>query len=112
MSRVFANPGKSSHFPDLARKSPAIWIQDELCRRVEISCSSIVTEPLPAVENIVFGSARERLEVRKPAQPFAIIRENRRHLGLLKHELGHENAIRIASMAPGKITTVLLVPLQ
>ena len=112
MGGIFADAGKSSHFTDLARKSPTMWIQDELCRRVEISCSGVITEPLPAVENIIFGCARECLEVRKPAQPFSIIRENRRHLGLLKHELGDENAVWIASMAPRKVTTVTLVPSQ
>jgi hypothetical protein len=43
---------------------------------------------LPAVENVVLRSARDRSKVRKSAKPFIIIRDHRGDLGLLKHELG------------------------
>ena len=41
-----------------------------------------------------------------------IIRYDRGDLGLLEHEFGDEDCVRIASPAPGKIAAVAAVPAQ
>jgi hypothetical protein len=62
------------------------------------------------VENFLFGSRCQGGEIREAAHPSIIIRNDSGDLGLLQHELGNEDRVRIAGAAPGKIAAVLAIP--
>jgi hypothetical protein len=44
------------------------------------------------------------------AEPLIIIRDNGGNLGLLEHELGDEDGVGIASLAPGEGAPVTAIP--
>ncbi len=50
--------------------------------------------------------------MREAAEPLIIIRDNGGNLGLLEHELGDEDGVGIASLAPGEGATVPMVPIR
>jgi len=73
---------------DIAGKDPPVSILHNLRGGMKIPGAVVIAKALPAVENVVLRSARDRSKVRKSAKPFIIIRDHRGDLGLLKHELG------------------------
>ncbi len=77
---------------------------------VEISRARVIAEALPRVEDVVFRGRRECSEIGEAAEPLTIIRENGGDLGLLEHELGYENRVRVAGASPGKIAAVFAEP--
>jgi len=77
---------------------------------VEISRTSIVTEALPREKHVVFRCARQGGEIRKPPEPLVIIRDYGGDLGLLEHNLGDEDCVRIACATPGEIPAVAMIP--
>src|SRR3954463_6054707 len=78
--------------------------------RVEIACAGVVAESLPGMEDVVFRRDGEGGEIREAPEPLIIIRDHRRDLGLLEHELGNKDGVRIGGAAPGKIAAVFAVP--
>lgn len=110
MGGVLANPRKILHFADLPWKSTAMAIDDDFRGGVEISGASVVAEALPGVEHIVLRRARQGRKTREPAQPLFIIGEHGSDLGLLKHQFGNEDGVRIAGPPPRKVAAVLGAP--
>ena len=98
--RIAANARQFANRCDIAGKAPSVSILHNLGGGMKIPGAVVVAEALPGVENIVLRSARDRSEVRKSAKPFIIIRDHGGDLGLLKHELGDEDRVRIAGFAP------------
>jgi hypothetical protein len=101
-----------SYLIDLPRELPIVSIHNGFGCRVEISRASVIAEALPRAEHLIYRSARQRVEIGKPAQPLVIVRYDCGDLGLLEHELGDENCVRIADPAPRKITSMPSVPVQ
>ena len=85
-------------------------IPHDFCGREEIARARVVAQSLPGVQDVVFRCSRERGEIRESAKPLIIIRSNGRDLGLLEHQLGDENGVRIARAAPGKIAATATIP--
>src|SRR5262249_18698198 len=110
MRGVFPDSGKLSHSLDFPREISAKSINKRFCCGMKIPGTSVITEALPRAKHLVFRSARQRSEIRKPAQPLVIIRDDGGDLRLLEHELGHKDRVRIASPAPGKIATMSVIP--
>ena len=109
---VFTDSRKLLHLLNRTRKAAATSVHDSRRGDVKISCASIVTKPLPGSKHVGVTTASECREVRKPAKPLIVIRDYSRDLGLLKHELRDNNAIRVASAAPGQVTTVAAIPVE
>ena len=84
--------------------------RDRDSRRPQISGARIIAEALPGMENIILGGGGQDSDGRKAPQPFIIIWNDSRNLGLLEHEFGDENCVGIGGSAPGKITLVPAVP--
>ncbi len=112
MGGVLANSGKISHFADLPWKSTTMAIDDDFRGGVEISGASVVAEALPGVKHIVLRRLGQSSKTREPAQPLFIIWEDGRDLGLLKHQFGNENGVRITGSPPRKVAAVLAIPGQ
>src|SRR5256885_2849722 len=79
-------------------------------RRAQISRARIVAEPLPRAENLTLRGRGKSNCVGEAAEPFIIIWNDGGDLGLLKHELGDEDRVRIGGAAPGKIAAVFAIP--
>jgi len=108
--RITANSGKLLNRSRVSRKSAAVFFEDGDGGRPEIAGARVVTEPLPGVKNVMFRGGGERGKIREPDEPFIIIREDGRDLGLLEHELGDENRVGIGGAAPGKIAAAFAIP--
>src|SRR5262249_13691602 len=101
MSGVFPDAGKLPHLLNFPREISAKSINERFCSGMEIPRASVITEALPRAKHLIFGSARHRTEIGKPPQPPVIVRDNAGDLGLLEHELGHKDCVRVASAPPG-----------
>ena len=77
---------------------------------MKISRSRIITEAFPGVQNLRFSRRGKRADGGKPAQPSIIVRDDGSSLGLLEHDFGNENGVRIAGLAPGEIAFAFVEP--
>src|SRR5205085_2181626 len=109
---VFSNSWQHAHFIDRCWETAAMSAFHEPCCRLKIPGARVIAESLPRVQHLRLRCACQRGKVRKSPQPIGIIGQHRYYLRLLKHELGNENAVRIASMPPRKITAVTAIPFQ
>lgn len=100
----------AGQFANRIQKTAAMFLRDDDRRRPQISRARIIAEALPRMKDVIFGSRRESRDSGKPPEPFIIIRDHAGNLGLLKHDLGDENGVRIAGATPGKIPSVFSVP--
>lgn len=85
-------------------------LADRDSRGPEISGPRIITEPLPGMENVGLGCVGENSDAGETPEPFIVIRNDGRDLGLLKHELGNEDRVGICRTSPGQIAAVYPVP--
>jgi hypothetical protein len=77
---------------------------------MEISCSGIVAKILPDFQDLIgprFGKGPHRWEFREKAE---IVGDDRLHLGLLKHDLGNPDEVRVAGMSPRQIPGMTGIP--
>lgn len=99
--RIAANARQIANGRDIGGKDFPVSILHDLGGGMKVPGAVVIAEALPSVENIVLRSARDRSEIMESAEPFIIIGDHGGDLGLLKHELGDENRVRIAGFAPG-----------
>jgi len=81
-------------------------------RRAQISRARIIAESLPGMKDVILRSRGKSSDGGKPPQPFIIIRNHSDDLGLLKHDLGYEDGVRIGGATPREIAAVFSVPGQ
>jgi len=77
---------------------------------VKISRSRIITEAFPGVQNLRISRRSKRANGGKPAQPSIIVSNDSSGLGLLEHDFGNEDGVRIAGLAPGEIAFAFMEP--
>lgn len=85
-------------------------LQHRDCGGLEITRASVITETLPREKDVALGSAGEGVEIGEPAQPLIIIGDYGGDLGLLEHDLGDKNCVRVQCSAPGEIPSVTREP--
>ena len=72
----------------------------------------MLAEPLPSADYIGRRDGGERLRGRPASEPVEVVRNDALDLGLLEHDLAHEDRIRVARVPPGEISTSLREPLE
>ena len=77
---------------------------------MKISCSRIITEAFPGVQNLRFSRRGKRADGGKPAQPSIIVRNDGSGLGLLEHDFGNQDGVGIVGLAPGQIAFAFMKP--
>ena len=87
-------------------------MDNRFCGGMEISRASVIAEALPRAKHLIFRSACQRTKIGKSAEPLVIIRDDGCDLRLLEHELGDEDCVRIAGLAPGEIAPVAAIPAE
>jgi len=92
-------------------KDPSQFINDPFCRGMHVPGTGIISQPLPHLQEFIFGSLRQRLHLRKPFHKAKIVGQTLPHLRLLQNHLRNPDQIRIPGFPPGKITPVHLIPL-
>jgi hypothetical protein len=110
IGRVTTDTGQFTGCREIARESASMAMLDGFRNRMQIASSRVIAEALPRVEYVTFRSPGQGGEIREAAEPLIIIRDNGGNLSLLEHELGDEDGVGIASLAPGEETTVCMIP--
>src|SRR3569832_2188925 len=85
-------------------------IEDDLRAAMQIACACIVTEPAPVMQHLVDGRIGEGIHIGKARDEALIIRNDRRDLRLLQHDLRHPHAIRREVSLPRQVLAAVLVP--
>lgn len=110
IGRVTPDTGQCTDCREIVRKSASMAMLDDFRNRMQVASSRVIAEALPRVEDVSFRSPCQGGEIWEAAEPLIIIRDNGGNLSLLEHELGDEDGIGIASLAPGEETTVCMIP--
>src|SRR5439155_15402505 len=79
---------------------------------VEITRAPVVAEAGPLAEHVAERRAAERAKGGEPAQESGVRPKHADDLGLLEHDLGHEDRVRIAGAAPRQVAGRAAVPRQ
>jgi hypothetical protein len=72
--------------------------------------ATIVAQTAPGCQDGFFRSSGERLDIRKTFQENPVMVKHGGHARLLQHDFAQPDAVGIASLAPGKIAAMLIVP--
>ena len=107
---VFSDPGGLPHHSDVVREFSIMSILHEPGGGVQVAGASVVAKSLPGVKDVVLRSQRERGEVREAPEPGVIIRAHGSDCCLLQHELGDEDGVRVAGVAPRQVESVTAIP--
>ena len=79
---------------------------------MESSRSDVVSEGAPGPCSLTRSRRRQGLHRRELLKPLFVFWLDPVHLGLLQHDLGHQNPIGISGSPPGQITSVPVVPAE
>ena len=107
---VTADTGKVSKRGWIDRQSAAISISHNFRGGVQMASACVIAESLPRVQDVIFRGSGQGGKIGEPTEPVIIIWDNGSDLCLLEHELGDEDAVRIAGLAPGKIAAMATMP--
>ena len=110
IGRITPDTGQFTDCREIARKSASMAMLDGFRNRMQVASSRVIAEALPRVEDVTFRSPRQGGEIWEAAEPLIIIRDNGGNLSLLEHELGDEDGVGIASLAPGESTAMAAIP--
>jgi len=96
----------------IVRNRPAMLAYDRASHVAEVGGAPIVTKALPCCAHRARCGRGKRLDGGiRPQEPAVIFRHSR-DLGLLQHELGDGDVVRIPRLTPGKGSTSPAKPLQ
>ena len=76
---------------------------DFLRAAVQIARPCVVAKPGPVRQHTLHGRRRQAGNIGKAGQKTLVIRDHRRHLGLLQHDFRQPDAVRIARVLPGQV---------
>lgn len=109
---IAADTGKFTNGIDVAGKDSTMSILHDFGGGMEMARAIVIAEALPGVKDCVFGGMSEGGDIREQSEPFIIIGNDGRDLGLLEHDFGDEDGVWIAGAAPGEIAAVVAVPVE
>jgi len=107
---VTADTGKIANRGWIDRQPATMSISHDFRGGVQMASACVIAESLPRVQDVIFRSSGQGGEVGEPTEPVIIIWDHGSDLCLLEHELGDEDGIRVAGLAPGKIAAMATMP--
>jgi hypothetical protein len=109
---VGADPGQSTQ--RIRRRREATATRPALghlaCEAMQIARARIVAKSFPRLAHTCRRRSRNGSQRGERAQELCVLRDDARDLGLLEHQLRHEDPIRIAGASPGQVAGAALVP--
>ena len=97
-------------------KHPAMVAQHRHCAGMQIARARIIAEPGPHPQHVVLRGAAERGDIRPARQKLLEIRPDRFDAGLLQHDFGQPDPIRIGPLArrrpPRQPAAMAVVPVE
>jgi len=107
---VRAHAGQSPKLTGIPRQAALMVGDDGASEGVEIVGAPIVTQALPAFPHRLGTSLRQGLHRGIALEEFPVVLLDAGHLGLLQHELGHENLVRVSCATPREVTPLAPEP--
>ena len=110
--RVSSNPRKTHELvPPMGNLASKLFHNPAGCR-MEMSRTAVISHILPRLQHVVLGGGRQGLNRRKPGQKTVVVRNNRLHLRLLKHNLRNPYVVGIRAVSPRQVALMRLIPCQ
>ena len=86
-----------------------VLLADDDRGAVQVSGPCVIPEPRPIFQNGACFRAGQAGQVGKSFSEPQEIGNDRRHLGLLQHDFGHPDSIRVGGLLPGQMLAAVLV---
>ena len=91
---------------------PAVLRTDELCSLLQVAHPAVIAQPLPQLMQLFLPAGGKRGDIRQRFQKAVVIRQHRRHPGLLQHHLAEPHMVGGGVLPEGQTAAVLVKPLQ
>ena len=101
--RGATDAGQLDHLVETGRELATMSVADLLRGAVQVARPRVVTESGPKVQHRVDGRRRERRDIRKAQYEALEVRDGRRDLRLLQHDLRDPHPVRAARSLPRQI---------
>jgi hypothetical protein len=108
--RIGSEPGEGAQRFIIPGNPASMLADHKLRRRVKVSGTLIIAQPLPSAKDFLKRGAGQCLDVREKAQPFIIIRDDGADRSLLEHDLRDPYPVGIPGLSPWEIAAVNPVP--
>src|SRR5262245_60197826 len=107
---VASDARKRERLVEAVREAPAVPGDDDSRRRVQVAGAAVVAESGPRCEDVVQARGRQVRDGRVGVQKALEVGDDRADRGLLQHDLGDPDPVRIARAPPREIAAVAPVP--
>ena len=109
-------PGSVAQFLLASRKRAAVQLDHRLRAGMQVAGACVVAKAGPELEHILQRGRGKLCDGRKAREEARIVGSDRLHGGLLQHDLGEPDAIRVCAFAfpcaPRQHAAVAVVPAQ
>ena len=105
-----ADAGQRLRRRHVVRDDAAVVPRDDARGAMQVARPGVVAQAAPQVEHLVGVGACQGVHVWKPRDEPLEVGDDRRHLGLLEHDLRHPHAVGRALPLPGQVLAAVGVP--
>ena len=110
--RVASNPGQIQHVLETFGESTVVIADDDVRRFPEIPRARVIAKPFPKFQHLFRSRAGQRFYSWQFVHPAFPVGNYRFDLGLLEHDFGNPNRVRIVRVPPWQIARVPIEPLE
>ena len=111
---IVANARQRTQRIQILREVSAVPLDNDLRTSVQIASAGVISEAGPGAQHIVQAGRRQRINRRPSGQESCVVRRDGFDRGLLQHDFGKPDTIRIravaAPRAPGQNSGVPVIP--
>ena len=107
---IAANSRQGQHVFKVFRESASVTRKDGFRGFLHVTDTRVIAQSFPELVNSFGAGFGESLNVRQGSHPALPKGENGFDLGLLEHDFGNPDRVRIMRTAPGQVTCVLGEP--
>ena len=88
---------------DILRKGAAVSLHDRPGRGVQMVRAAVIAEPAPESQHVVERCRGQSGDIGKTVEETPVVRQRRRDLRLLQHDLRQPDPVRVARVLPGEV---------
>ena len=102
-SDLAADAGERGQFGGAAGEVAAMRADNLLRAAVQVARPGVVAEPGPVFDDAFDGRRRQGRDIGETGEKTLVVGDDRRHLGLLQHDLGQPDPVGVATALPGQV---------
>ncbi len=100
-------PGSVASVSTSRGNSPPMLGDDRLRRRMQVMRAAVVAESAPVLEHAIVRRGGQRAHVGERGEKALVVRDDRRDLRLLQHDLGQPDPVRVARALPRQVVAAV-----